>query len=39
MDWGGYVRRLSTGQITFYLQGFAWGVLLMLGWFLLMAVK
>lgn len=39
MHWGGYVRKLSTGQITFYLQGFAWGLLLILGWFLLSAVK
>jgi len=39
MHWGGYARRLSTGQIGFYLQGFAWGFLLILGWFLLMSVK
>lgn len=39
LHWGGYVRRLSNGQIAFYLQGFAWGLLLIVGWFLLMAVK
>ncbi len=35
--WGGYFRQLATGQISFYLQGFAWGLLLMLGWLLLKA--
>jgi len=34
---GGYFRQLATGQVSFYLQGFAWGLLLMLGWFLLKA--
>jgi len=37
LHWGGYFRRLATGQISFYLQGFAWGLLLMLGWLLLKA--
>ncbi len=35
LHWGGYFRLLATGQISFYLQGFAWGLLLMLGWLLL----
>ncbi len=35
LHWGGYFRRLATGQLSFYLQGFAWGLLLMLGWLLL----
>lgn len=37
LHWGGYVRRLATGQVSFYLQGFAWGLLLMLGWLLIKA--
>ncbi len=37
LHWGGYFRRLATGQLSFYLQGFAWGLLLMLGWLLLKA--
>jgi len=37
LHWGGYIRLLATGQISFYLQGFAWGLLLMLGWLLLKA--
>jgi NADH-quinone oxidoreductase subunit L len=39
MHWGGLVRRLSNGQVTLYLQGFAWGLLLIVGWFLLQAVR
>ncbi len=38
LHWGGYFRQLATGQVSFYLQGFAWGLLLMLGWLLLKAV-
>lgn len=37
LHWGGYFRRLATGQVSFYLQGFAWGLLLMLGWLLIKA--
>jgi NADH-quinone oxidoreductase subunit L len=37
LHWGGYFRQLATGQLSFYLQGFAWGLLLMLGWLLLKA--
>ncbi|PLX86204.1 MAG: NADH-quinone oxidoreductase subunit L [Desulfuromonas sp.] len=39
LHWGDYVRRLSNGQVAFYLQGFAWGLLLIVGWFLLASVK
>ena len=39
LHWGGYARKLTTGQVAFYLQGFAWGLLLIVGWFLLSAVK
>ncbi len=35
LHWGTYFRRLATGQVSFYLQGFAWGLLLMLGWLLI----
>ncbi|MCF6178447.1 MAG: NADH-quinone oxidoreductase subunit L [Geopsychrobacter sp.] len=38
LHWGGYMRQLATGQLSFYLQGFAWGLLLMVGWLLLKAV-
>jgi hypothetical protein len=28
---------LANGQVSFYLQGFAWGLLLMVGWLLIKA--
>lgn len=37
LHWGGYFRQLANGQVSFYLQGFAWGLLLMLGWLLIKA--
>jgi len=36
---GERLRRMTTGRISTYLQGFAWGVLAMLLWFLLELVK
>ncbi len=38
LHFGSYFRQLATGQVSFYLQGFAWGLLLMVGWMLLKAV-
>lgn len=37
-SWGQMLRVLADGRISRYLQGFAWGFLLILGWFLLKAV-
>jgi NADH-quinone oxidoreductase subunit L len=39
LEWGHIVRLLADGRIPRYLQGFAWGLLLIVGWFLLQAVK
>ncbi|SHI98740.1 NADH dehydrogenase subunit L [Malonomonas rubra DSM 5091] len=36
--WSRSLRALSDGKIPRYLQGFAWGFLLIVGWFLLKAV-
>jgi len=36
--WSRSLRVLSDGKISRYLQGFAWGFLLIVGWFLLKAV-
>lgn len=38
-SWGQRLRLLADGKISRYLHGFAWGFLLILGWFLLKAVK
>jgi NADH-quinone oxidoreductase subunit L len=35
--WGQSLRLLANGRIAFYLQGFAWGLLVIVGWFLLRA--
>jgi NADH-quinone oxidoreductase subunit L len=37
--WGGLLVQLTTGRLTTYLSAFAWGFLLLLGWFLLMLVN
>jgi NADH-quinone oxidoreductase subunit L len=37
-DWSRSLRVLADGKIPRYLQGFAWGFLLIVGWFLLKAV-
>lgn len=37
-SWGVLLRQLATGRISNYLQGFVWGLLLIIGWFLLRAV-
>lgn len=39
MKWGHAIRFLADGKISRYLQGFAWGFLLIVGWFLLQAVR
>ncbi|MEJ2200491.1 MAG: NADH-quinone oxidoreductase subunit L [Desulfuromonadaceae bacterium] len=36
---GDRLRRLTSGRLSHYLSGFAWGLLLMLTWFLLTLVK
>jgi len=38
ITWGQSLRRLANGKISTYLQGFVWGFLIILGWFLLRAV-
>lgn len=37
VSWGQGLRTLTNGRIGFYLQGFIWGLLLIVGWFLLRA--
>lgn len=37
VGWGQGLRALTNGRIGFYLQGFVWGLLLIVGWFLLRA--
>lgn len=37
LGWGQGLRLLTNGRVGFYLQGFAWGLLLIVGWFLLRA--
>jgi NADH-quinone oxidoreductase subunit L len=39
LQWGHAIRFLADGKISRYLQGFAWGLLLIVGWFLLQAVR
>ena len=39
MSWGQTVRLIADGKISRYLQGFAWGLLVIVGWFLLQSVK
>ncbi len=36
---GERTRKMATGRISTYLQGFAWGLVILLGWFLLEMVK
>jgi NADH-quinone oxidoreductase subunit L len=36
--WSARLLRLSNGRLTTYLSGFAWGLLVLLGWFLLKLV-
>ncbi len=36
--WGESLRILSNGRVSNYLQGFVWGFLIIVGWFLLRAV-
>ncbi|MDX2480469.1 MAG: hypothetical protein QNK24_09030, partial [Desulfuromusa sp.] len=38
VSWGQSLRKMTNGQISSYLQGFIWGLLLIIGWFLLRAV-
>ena len=37
--WGYLLVQLTTGRITTYLSAFAWGFLVLLGWFLLKLVN
>ncbi len=37
--WSGLLLQLTTGRLTTYLSAFAWGFLIMLGWFLLKLVN
>ena len=36
--WGDTLRTLTNGRIASYLQGFAWGLLILVGWFLLRSI-
>jgi len=38
VSWGQSLRLLANGRISSYLQGFIWGLLIIVGWFLLRAV-
>ncbi len=38
IGWGESLRLLANGRISSYLQGFVWGLLIIVGWFLLRAV-
>jgi len=38
-SWGGLIVQLTTGRMTTYLSAFAWGFLVLLGWFLLKLVN
>ncbi len=38
-SWGGLLVQLTTGRLTTYLSAFAWGFLVLLGWFLLKLVN
>ena len=37
-SWGLLLQRLANGRISNYLQGFVWGLLIIIGWFLLRSV-
>ncbi len=37
--WGASLVQLATGRLTTYLSAFAWGFLILLGWFLLKLVN
>lgn len=37
VGWGQSLRLLTNGRIAFYLQGFVWGLLMIVSWFLLRA--
>ena len=37
--WGRLIMQMTTGRLTTYLSSFAWGLLLLLGWFLLKLVN
>ncbi|HEY5674095.1 MAG TPA: NADH-quinone oxidoreductase subunit L [Malonomonas sp.] len=39
LNWGQALRFFADGKISRYLQGFVWGLLLIVGWFLLQAVR
>lgn len=38
-SWGAMLVQLTTGRLTTYLSAFAWGFLILLGWFLLKLVE
>jgi len=38
-SWGGSLVQMATGRLTTYLSAFAWGFLILLGWFLLKLVN
>ena len=38
-SWGGTLVQMATGRLTTYLSAFAWGFLILLGWFLLKLVN
>ena len=38
VSWGEALRLLTNGRLIYYLQGFVWGLLIIVGWFLLQAV-
>ena len=37
--WGNLLVQLTTGRMTTYLSAFAWGFLVLLGWFLIKLVN
>jgi hypothetical protein len=37
--WGHLIVQVTTGRLTTYLSSFAWGFLILLGWFLLKLVN
>jgi NADH-quinone oxidoreductase subunit L len=37
ISWGEALRLLTNGRLIYYLQGFVWGLLIIVGWFLLQA--
>lgn len=38
VSWGETLRLLTNGRLSYYLLGFVWGLLIIVGWFLLQAV-